>query len=128
MGILQQVRQMVSRVLQTDEMKARLASLKSEIKNKAMNWQDNTVELKKLIGEVEELSHVSTEFKELYEELHSKYNLKALDSETIEKKKRPRDDSQGGPTGQRRSSMQKIGQASNPYIVKILPTMAQLEL
>ena len=128
MEVIHQVRQLVNSFLQTNEMKAKLTSLKSEIERKAKNWQDNTVQLKKLVGEVEELSHVSTEFKELYEELHSKYNLKALDSETIEKKKRPRDDSQGGPTGQRRSSMQKTGQASNPYIVKILPTMAQLEL
>ena len=113
MGILQQVRQMVSRVLQTAEMKARLASLKSEIERKAINWQDNTAELEKLVGQVEELSHVSSEFAELYMELHLKYNLHPLGF------KRPRDDSQGDQTGQSRLSRQRTGQASNPYIVKL---------
>ena len=113
MEAIQQVREVISRLLQKNEMKAKLVSLKKEIYNKAMNWQDNIVELTKLIGEVEKLSHVSPEFANLYEELDSKYNLHPLGF------KRPRDDSQGDQTGQSRLSRQRTGQASNPYIVKL---------
>lgn len=113
METIKKAHEVIRGLFQTDEMKAKLVSLKKEIYNKAMNWQDNIVELTKLISEVEELSHVYPEFANLYEELDSKYNLHPLGF------KRPRDDSQGGQTGQSRLSRQRTVHASNPYIVKL---------
>ena len=119
MQVLQQVRERISRLLQTNEMKEKLASMKSEIERKALSWWDHTEELEELVTELEALSKEFPEFQKLKIELHSRFNLKKM---------RAHDNIDGDDSQWHRSSMQKTGQASNPYIVKILPTMAQLEM
>ena len=121
MELLEQVHQMIKGFFQTNEMKAKLASLKSEIERKATNWWEYKEELEELVGQLEELSRVYPAFQKLKNELHSKYNLQGSSL----KQKRARDnidniDSDDSDDSHwDRSSRQKIGQASNPYIVKI---------